>query len=328
MDQRLVIQKLQRFGMAAAAFTAFIILEDSSVWAAQAFQEAAGKVTMDAEHYDQRVPRNSQDWAPKTTQAGFAGTGYMEAYPNSAITKNTGYVTGSPELAYNVQFTTTGTYYVWVRGAGPTGNDDSIHMGLDGAGPASADRISPFSTGWTWTQATLDAAPATLVVSTPGLHTVHIWMREDGVRVDKIHLRTSSSATPPSGMGPAESQRVTVNTDLIAPTGSMSINNGAAATNNLTVTLSLVANDNSGAVAQMQASNDGVSFMPAEPYSPIKPGWTLAGGDGDKKVYVKFADAAGNWSVPVNDTITLDETPPQLTITAPADGAIITGGTP
>jgi hypothetical protein len=43
--------------------------------------------------------------------------------------------------------------------------------------------------------------------------------------------------------------------------------------------------------------------------------WTLAGGgDGTKTVYVQWRDSAGNWSVPVNDTIVLDATAPTGTV--------------
>jgi hypothetical protein len=163
---------------------------------------------MDAEHYDRRIGRNGKSWTFKTTQTGYAGSGYLEALPNSGTTINTGYPTTSPELVYNVHFTTTGTYYVWVRGAAPTTGDDTLHAGIDGTGPSTADRLSGFTTSWSWRRSTLDGVAATLKIATPGLHTIHLWMREDGFRVDKLLLRTSSSSTAPSGTGPAESPRV------------------------------------------------------------------------------------------------------------------------
>jgi len=294
-----------------------------AVWAVQAFQESAGQVVIDAEHYDNKIPRNSKDWVLETGVTGFSGTGYLTALPNTGITYNTGYVTASPELVFNVQFTTTGTYYVWIRGHASSTNDDTLHAGLDGAGPSSADRIKNFTTSWSWQRATMDSAPATLVVSASGLHTIHLWMREDGLRVDKLLLRTSSSSTAPSGTGPLESSRITLSGDTTPPTGSITINGGAAATNSVSVTLTLSATDNSGTVSQMQCSNDGVTYSVPEPYATSKT-WTLAGGDGTKTVSVKFSDAAANWSSPAGDTITLDTTPPQVVITSPIDGAVIT----
>ena len=303
----------------ALAATGALTGPPALLWAAMAFQESAGQVVMDAEHYDAKTPRNGKDWVLQTSQSGYAGSGYLTALPNSGVSTNTGYTTASPELVYNILFSATGTYYVWVRGAAPTTSDDTLHAGLDGTGPASADRLNGFGTGWIWRRSTMDSVPATLQITTSGLHTIHLWMREDGFRVDKILLRTSSSSTAPSGTGPAESPRI--NTDQ-PPTGSLVINGGATATNNPVVTLTLSATDDSGTVSQMQFSNDGVTYTAPEAYAITKT-WTLSGGDGSKTVSVKFADPAGNWSNPASDTITLDTVPPVITFTSPKDGEIL-----
>ncbi len=116
--------------------------------------------------------------------------------------------------------------------------------------------------------------------------------------------------------------------DTTPPTGSVTINGGATATNNTTVTLTLSATDDRGTVAQMQYSNDGATFAAAQPYTTSAQ-WTLTTGGGQKTVYVKFKDAAGNWSTPPSTaTITLDTTPPQITIASPLDGAVITAPIP
>ncbi len=327
MEGALAIRRLQRFGTVAMVSAALMMPGGSPAWAAQVFQESAGQVVIDAEHYHSKIPYSGQDWTLKTSQAGYAGSGYLEVLPDSGVTKNTGYVGASPELSYNVSFSTTGTYYVWTRGAGPNGNADTLHAGIDGSGPSSADRLSGFGTGWVWNRSTMDSVSATLSVTTPGLHTIHLWMREDGFRVDKFLLRKSTSSTAPSGTGPAESPKITVNTDTTPPTGSITMNSGAAATNNSTVTLALSATDDSGTVAQMQFSNDNVTYAAAETYAASR-AWTLSSGEGAKTVYVKFQDAAGNWSSPASDTITLDTTPPQVAITSPADGTILTAPSP
>ena len=110
--------------------------------------------------------------------------------------------------------------------------------------------------------------------------------------------------------------------DTTPPSGSITINNGAAATNSLTVTLTLSATDNSGTVSQMQFSNDNVTYATPETYATSK-SWTLSSGDGAKTVYVKFSDPSGNWSTPVSDSITLDTTPPGIAITSPSDGTVL-----
>ena len=173
-----------------------------------AFQELNGQVVLEAEHYDGNVSASAHTWTLETAKAGFAGTGYVSALPNAGTSINTGYTSTSPQLLFNVNFTSPGTYYVWVRGQADSGSDDSCHAGLDGTGPTSADRIASFSSsGWVWKRDTMDGSPATLVIGTPGPHTIHLWMREDGLRVDKLLLRTNSSSTAPLGAGPAESPR-------------------------------------------------------------------------------------------------------------------------
>ena len=45
----------------------------------------------------------------------------------------TGYATTAPQARYRIRFTTTGVYQVWVRGYAAGTNDNSLHVGLDGA---------------------------------------------------------------------------------------------------------------------------------------------------------------------------------------------------
>ncbi len=125
--------------------------------------------------------------------------------------------------------------------------------------------------------------------------------------------------------------KVTVNNappDAAPPAGTVKINNNTQYTNTTFVTLNLSAQDNSGgsgmgAGARMQFSNDNKTWPSPETYTITK-AWTLASGDGTKTVYVKFKDAAGNWSQAYSDAIILDTTKPAITITMPQNGAVIT----
>ena len=170
-----------------------------------AFLESGGSVVIEAEHFKTSTARAGHNWAV-VSNASASGGQVVRADPNNGANVNTGYTTGSPQLDFPILFSTAGTYNVWLRGIGPTGDDDSCHVGLDGQGLASADRISSFGTGLTWTRSTLDGPVATIVVSTPGLHTLNLWMREDGLNVDRLLLTTNNTLTP-SGAGPAESPR-------------------------------------------------------------------------------------------------------------------------
>ena len=85
------------------------------------------------------------------------------------------------------------------------------------------------------------------------------------------------SATNPlgglgAGNGNFTGQAYTI--DKTAPTGTVVINGGAAATNSRNVTLTLSATDALSGVTQMRFSNTGTSFSAAEAYAPTK-AWTL-----------------------------------------------------
>ncbi|MGD9573565.1 MAG: hypothetical protein AB7V62_16930, partial [Thermoleophilia bacterium] len=57
-----------------------------------------------------------------------------------------------------------------------------------------------------WSKSTIDGAPATVVVSSGGVRQVSVFMREDGMRVDRLLLTTDAGYVP-AGTGPAESPR-------------------------------------------------------------------------------------------------------------------------
>ena len=107
--------------------------------------------------------------------------------------------------------------------------------------------------------------------------------------------------------------------DTTPPTGAISINNGSAYTNTQNVTLTLSASDSGTGVSQMQFSNDGLTWSVPESFASMKT-WILGSGDGVKTVFVKYKDNAGNWSAANTSTITLDTTPPAVTITQPTAG--------
>ncbi|WP_160397671.1 S-layer homology domain-containing protein [Paenibacillus sp. MMS18-CY102] len=95
--------------------------------------------------------------------------------------------------------------------------------------------------------------------------------------------------------------------DKTPPAGTITINSGAATTNQLTVSLSLTNTDSTA--VEMQFSNDGTTWSGWETYAAAKSGWTLSSGDGSKTVHVQLKDAAGNVSS-ATDSIVLDSTPP------------------
>ncbi len=104
-------------------------------------------------------------------------------------------------------------------------------------------------------------------------------------------------------------QSTTLLSDTTAPTGTISINGGAATTNTTSVTLTLSATDDidpSGSL-QMQVSNDsGFAGASWEAYNTSK-AWTLTSGVGTKTVYARFRDATNNTSGGYSDDIVVIE---------------------
>jgi hypothetical protein len=52
----------------------------------------------------------------------------------------------------------------------------------------------------------MDGVSATINVTSAGVHTLNLWMREDGFVVDKVVLSSNVNYVP-SGTGPAQSPR-------------------------------------------------------------------------------------------------------------------------
>ena len=111
----------------------------------------------------------------------------------------------APMMSYFVRFDRPGTHYVWVRGWGGDlegeGRGDSLHVGLNGALAPEGGQLEGFPTSaWHWS-GTRGGAAATLDVPSAGVHALNVWMREDGLAVDKIVV-TSDPAFVPEGAGP------------------------------------------------------------------------------------------------------------------------------
>ena len=146
-----------------------------------------GLVVIEAEHFTRNVPApDGHHWKVETGPKGFRGKGAMRALPDRGANRGTDFATTSPRLDYAIQFKKKGRHWLWVRGFGANPNGDSFHVGLD-LEPVEAGRNIQTAWGkWVWLR-----HPRPLQVRQPGLHTLSVWMREDGVRIDRIVLTTS-----------------------------------------------------------------------------------------------------------------------------------------
>lgn len=170
------------------------------------FLETGGLVVMEAEHFMTNIDRGGHAWVVTTAFAGYSGESAMQATPDvgDLVKKNKVHI-NSPELTYDVDFSAGGTYYIWVRVHAEGNNDNSLHSGLNGS--VDAPNMETITTGgWAWTRLSTSGMVVSLDVPTAGMHTINVWMREDGIYIDKL-LLTTDVAYVPTGIGPAESPR-------------------------------------------------------------------------------------------------------------------------
>ena len=156
-------------------------------------------VSIEAENWHANIPIAGMSWMADTT-LGYSGTGAVVALPNTGVEVTTNVNATSPRLEYEVAFVARGWYRVWVRGSGPTLSDDSVWVGIDDV-PVTAVAIT--NGGWGWSNDDGGGNRARIRVLNPGIHTLTIWMREDGTMIDKLVL--VDDRFEPCGLGPDES---------------------------------------------------------------------------------------------------------------------------
>src|SRR5690606_5112799 len=108
-------------------------------------------------------------------------------------------------LAYDVEITTPGRYYVWVRAYSTGTEDNGIHVGLDGDWPESGRRMQRCEgkNAWTWaskqrTEQEHCGVPGLIYldIDKAGKHTVTFSMREDGFEMDAWELALDPDYRP------------------------------------------------------------------------------------------------------------------------------------
>jgi YD repeat-containing protein len=170
---------------------------------AGAYLESEGLVVMEAEN-GQLVNGTTHAWLTSTAISGYTGTHYLHVLPDIDALYQTETLTDSPKVEFAVNFTMPGTYTVWARGYAGNASADSLNVSLN----AQTVNVTGFAPeAWTWakTQSSTGAS-ATVAVHSSGVYTLTVWMREDGLRIDRLLLTTDTTYIP-SDFGPAETQR-------------------------------------------------------------------------------------------------------------------------
>ena len=231
-----------------------------------------------------------------------------------------------------------GTYYVKVNdynypNEGDTTYFYTLRLAQDEMNPATAQITAPQASAWI--DPTEETITAVATDNESGIHHIEflwhdddwsvpgwVWLGEDTDGRDGWQFNFDSSSQPELQGGAfsihafdwtgnwAGADVENLGIDRTPPDGQMMINDGDTYANGREVLLNLNATDTGAGVAQTAVSNDsafaGVDWITYQ--SPLS--WTLPAGDGDKMIFVKFRDHAGNESGVVQDDIILDTTPP------------------
>ncbi len=198
------------------------------------FEETDGFLTIEAEHFFKQTHTDKRAWyitsskaAPQVQPdadpphvAGASGGAYVEALPDTRRNEKEKLVNGEnfsntpgqmAILYYKAYFNTPGRYYVWVRTFSTGTEDNSIHVGLDGAWPEHGQRMQFGRTNqWKWdnrqrTEKVHTGVPLEIYldIEKPGEHIIQFSMREDGFEFDKFIFTNRRDFKVPADAGPA-----------------------------------------------------------------------------------------------------------------------------
>jgi len=160
-----------------------------------AFVENNGLVVMEAENFSSVSGNPAIDqWFTESTTPGFEGSGYEVALPDDGTKLLTNYSVDSPTLTYQIQFTTSGSKYLWYRGNAESTASNSVHFGINGDETLTLRDVGGTNTfdTWVWMGTIDDNTKARFDVPTAGIYTLNLWEREDGTKVDRIVIASDS----------------------------------------------------------------------------------------------------------------------------------------
>lgn len=147
-------------------------------------------LVLEAEAFSSMTVPTDHQWTSATDETGYSGASFMQCLPNNgAACPDAGQVpVCGASLVYQIAIAQPASYFFHVRTLAHTKSDDSIWYGLDGVVDPKAMDL-PNDGTWRWTTGDSFSLGA-------GPHTLHVWQREGGARVDVVALTTSSSPPP------------------------------------------------------------------------------------------------------------------------------------
>ncbi len=199
------------------------------------FEELDGVVAVEAEFfYKQSLTeirqwyRTSKNESPSVGRdddeshvAGASNGAYLEILPDTRVTHEDALIGGEnfsnepgklAVLHYKIHFNTPGKYYAWVRAHSTGGEDNGLHVGVNGTWPETGQRLQWCEGKQTWhweskqrTEKVHCGEPYLIYldIAEPGLHDIQFSLREDGFEFDKFVLTMEKDPDFGDGPGPA-----------------------------------------------------------------------------------------------------------------------------
>jgi len=180
--------------------------------AAKTYVESDGRVVIEAERYFAKSGGagrlGGHEWVDLAGN-GSTGDGYVQVLPDIGLSASYPNIeTTAPRLSYQVYFTHTGNYYLWVKGRATDSAGELVHYGVDRVTFSmdinDAAWLPQGVFGWRGQRG--DEERTTIEIRAPGLRTLDVWMCQDGAALDRLLLTQSASYSPSY---PAESSRQT-----------------------------------------------------------------------------------------------------------------------
>ncbi|MFN0122954.1 MAG: hypothetical protein ACKV2V_20835 [Blastocatellia bacterium] len=178
--------------------------------------EKQGFVVVEAEQFVTQEKSARRQWhiiRDGEAAATASGRAYLKALPDTRVTHDDKLIHGENfsnkpgEMAVlhdRVKFATPGRYDVWARAYSTGAEDNSIHVGLDGAWPERGARMQwrQGKKSWRWESRQRtgknhcgEPGKIYLDVASAGEHTVSFSMREDGFQFDQWLLTPTAADT-------------------------------------------------------------------------------------------------------------------------------------
>lgn len=175
------------------------------------YEENNGLLCVEAETYQEKYDRKHSynvkihEWRSFSNTDGYSGVGFVQNLPDQRQEgnekgPNSPRDGGGPELVWKVKINKPGKYYIWVRGYSLGGESNGCHVVLDdnfveNAGGTNISGFRPHKQ-WVWENKYKEYAQPPVIEISEGMHTLHLFGRDDAFRCDQILLTTDEDFVP------------------------------------------------------------------------------------------------------------------------------------